>query len=284
MNPQIHALRTGVTRGVTDFKRTLTHIPDLGFYVGMSVVLIFSTWGSRDTEIGELGILVPTYVMPSLLGGIVAFIGFFGVAYAISAEREDGTILRIGAVPHGLFAYQAGQWTRATLEAVLSVLIVAVPGMIIFDGFQAPGLLGWLWLVVVFVLGLVATIPLGMMLGSFVRSAQRVGTWGMIIFGAMAFGSGIFVPAAVFPEWGQWIAQSLPMYWVGHGMRYAMLPDSALVAEIGGVWRPGMAVAALLAWAAVTNLVAHRVLRRAARRESASVVQGRRQKALAKAA
>jgi ABC-2 type transport system permease protein len=70
------------------------------------------------------------------------------------------------------------------------------------------------------------------------------------------------------------------VYWLGLGMRSALLPGAAVAAEIGGSWRPLQTVAVLGAWAVAGLLGAPPVLRRAARRESGSRVASRRERLL----
>jgi ABC-type sugar transport system ATPase subunit len=98
------------------------------------------------------------------------------------------------------------------------------------------------------------------------------------IIGLIAI-SGIFYPITALPHWLQWIGQVFPVYWLGLGMRSALLPDPAAV-EIGGSWRHLETAGVLGAWAALGLLVAPLVLRRMARRESGSVVAERRERTL----
>jgi ABC-2 type transport system permease protein len=84
----------------------------------------------------------------------------------------------------------------------------------------------------------------------------------------------------VLPEWVQWIAQVFPMYWLGLGMRSALLPDSALAVEIGHSWRGWETFGVLGIWAVIGLALAPAVLRRMARRESGSTVAARREKAM----
>ncbi|GAB2495400.1 ABC transporter permease [Streptosporangium sandarakinum] len=92
--------------------------------------------------------------------------------------------------------------------------------------------------------------------------------------------SGIFYPITSLPEWLQWIAQVFPIYWMGLGMRSALLPDSAVAVEIGESWRHLETAGVLGAWAVLGLLVAPVVLRRMARGESGSTVAARREHAL----
>ena len=92
--------------------------------------------------------------------------------------------------------------------------------------------------------------------------------------------SGIFYPIGGFPGWLQWIAQVFPIYWLGLGMRSALLPESMVAAEIGGSWRHLETVGVLGLWAIVGLILAPIVLRRMARRESGSRVAERREQAM----
>jgi ABC-2 type transport system permease protein len=92
--------------------------------------------------------------------------------------------------------------------------------------------------------------------------------------------SGIFYHIGGFPVWLQGIAQVFPIYWLGLGIRSALLPGSMAAAEIGGSWRHLETVGVLGLWAVVGLVLAPIVLRRMARRESGSRVAERRGKAM----
>jgi ABC-2 type transport system permease protein len=96
--------------------------------------------------------------------------------------------------------------------------------------------------------------------------------------------SGIFYPVTALPHWLQWTAHLFPVYWLGLGMRSALLPASAAIIEIGDSWRHLETLRVLGAWALAGLLVAPIVLRRMARRQSGSAVTARRDTALQRAA
>jgi ABC-2 type transport system permease protein len=95
--------------------------------------------------------------------------------------------------------------------------------------------------------------------------------------------SGTFYPITSMPQWVQWVAQVFPMYWLGLGMRSALLPASAVTVELGQSWRQLETLGVLVAWALPGVILAPIVLRRMARRESGSGVAIRREKALQRA-
>jgi ABC-2 type transport system permease protein len=273
-------VRQGVSRGWTEFVLSLRSPQDQGFYVFMGVVTLAYLWVNRDSEVPGTDLLLPTVALPSILGALVAFGVIIGPAFSLAMEREDGTLLRMKALPHGMPAYVVGQLVYHSLGLVPLLLIVLVPGAILFDGLMQGGAGGWLTFAWVLVLGLLATLPLGMILGSVVPNAQKVGTWGMLPVLLLTAISGIFVPIQVLWGWVQGVAQVFPVYWIGLGMRSAFLPESAASAELDGSWRTGWTVVVLLAWAIAGAVIAPRVLRRAARRQSGSQVQAARDAAL----
>jgi ABC-2 type transport system permease protein len=76
------------------------------------------------------------------------------------------------------------------------------------------------------------------------------------------------------------MAQVFPVYWLGLGMRSALLPSELAAVEIGGSWRHLETLGVLGVWAVAGLVVAPFILRRMARRESGSAVAARRDRAL----
>lgn len=122
-------------------------------------------------------------------------------------------------------------------------------------------------------------VDIGAVLGSVFTSARSQGLIQLPVLGMIAI-SGIFYPITSMPEWLQWVAQASPIYWLGLGMRSALLPDAAVGIEMGRSWRHLETAGLLGTWAVLGMVLAPIVLRRMARRESGSRVAERREKAL----
>ncbi len=280
MNATRHAIALGLRRGWTEFVLSMRSPQDQGFYLFMGGGTLLYLWLNRDTELEGTSLLLPTYALPSILGALLAFGVIIGPAYALAMEREDGTLLRHKAIPHGMQGYVTGQLLYQSLSLFPMLLVILVPSFLLFDDLMHGGAGGWLTVAWVLVLGLLATLPLGMILGSVVPGVQKVGTWGMLPVIFLTAISGIFFPIQAVWGWAQVVAQLFPIYWIGLGMRSAFLPDAAVTLELGDSWRTGMTVLVLGAWAVVGMLVTPRVLRRMARRQSGSQVQAARDAAL----
>ncbi|HLS13677.1 MAG TPA: ABC transporter permease [Beutenbergiaceae bacterium] len=280
MNHTLHAAGLGLHRGWAEFGLALRSIQDQAFYLIMAAAVVGYLWINRDNPIEGTDLLLPQFAMPGILGGMIAFTLILGPAGQLAQEREDGTLLRMRAIPRGITAYYVGQMLQHILTVLPMLLVILIPSALIFDGIMPTTARGWFTIVWVLVLGMLATLPIGMVLGSLMPSPQKVIVWGMLPTGALIGISGLLLPIQQLWTWVQHIAQVFPMYWLGLGMRSAFLPDDvAGVLEIAGTWRTWQTVAVLAAWTIVGTLITPAVLRRMTRRQSGSTVAAAREAA-----
>jgi ABC-2 type transport system permease protein len=197
----------------------------------------------------------------------------------LALEREDGTLLRAKAVPNGMLGYLIGKLVLVSGMTLASMAIILVPSAFMLDGLALTSVTAWVTLLWVMVLGLAATLPLGAIFGSLFSNPRNAGVIMLPVMGLVAI-SGIFYPISGFPDWLQGAAQVFPIYWLGLGMRSALLPNDLAAVEIGESWRHLETIGVLGAWAIAGLIVAPIILRRMARRESGSSVAQRREKAM----
>jgi ABC-2 type transport system permease protein len=272
MNP-FAGIRPGAARGVIELRQSfagrglLEHL----FWPMATVVAIFLL---RDSTFEGTGFSLASLVLPSVIGMFVALGTMLAIQY-LAADREDGTLLRARATPDGIRGYVVGKIVNVSTTVFVYVAILLVAGWVIVGGLDVD----WLTFAWVVVLGLLASLPIGTMLGALVSGLRGAGHVSLLVIGLIAI-SGIYYPIRAFPDWMQSIAQVFPMYWLGLGMRSAMLPDGAAAVEIGGSWRHLETVGVLGAWAILGLILAPIVLGRMARRESGSSVARRREKLL----
>ena len=233
----------------------------------------------RTTTVPGTRFSLGTATLASVLGMTVGFNGLATLGGLLTVEREDGTLLRAKAIPNGMTGYLVGKVVTVSGTILISVAATLISGMFLFSGLAVGNAAAWLTLVWVLLLGLVATLPIGAVLGSLFPSARSAGLLTLAIGGLVAI-SGIFYPITHLPQWLQWIGQVFPLYWLGLGMRSALLPASLAAVEIGHSWRHLATFGVLSAWAVVGLLVAPVLLRRMARHESGSAVAARREKAM----
>jgi ABC-2 type transport system permease protein len=280
MNPTMSAARLGLYRGWTEFRQSLTNPQDTGFTVFFAVAVVLTLFLQRDSRVEGSSMSVAMATLPSVLGLMIAMGGFTGAAGSLTVEREDGTLLRMKAVPNGMVGYLVGRTVSVSLGALLSVLVILVPGLFLVPELARAGAMSWLTLVWVLPLGLVATLPWGVVIGSLAKTPNAL--FGLVMLPVMVITgiSGIFYPISALPAWTQSAAQVFPVYWLGLGMRSAFLPDAAAAVEITGSWRHLETLAVLGVWSAAGLFLAPPILRRIAQQESGANMEARKQQAL----
>jgi len=276
MNPTLRAARLGLSRGWIEFKQSLRNSQDISWNIGVAVIILAVLWWQRGSEVN--GVSLALLTLPSLLGMGIANGGFVGAAGTLSYDREDGTLLRAKAVPQGMVGYLFSRLVTITLTTLMSFIII-LPAVFFIDGLTIDGF-GVVTLIWIFFLGLLATAPWGAIVGSLVKNSTS--GWGLTFMPMVALVaiSGIFYPITALAGWIQFIAQLFPVYWLGLGARSIFLPDSAAANELGGSWQLPIVALVLTAWAIVGTIIALRVMKRMARRESGSNVEKRRQEVM----
>ena len=282
MNPVLHAAKLGVLRGWIEFKQMLKSPQEFGFNIIMTIVFLIVLFFQRDNTIEGTDMALAMFALPSILGMLVVFGGFMGAATTLTFEREDGILLRAKATPNGMVSYLISRIISVTTYSLVSVFMLLIPGLFLIQGLADTTWSGWFMLVFIFIIGILATLPWGAVVGSLVKSTGSSFNLTMLPIGALTAISGIFYPITSLPEWLQVIAQIFPVYWLGLGMRAALLPETAVLAEIGESWRYLEMFGVLGIWTIAGFLIVPRILRRMARKESGSTLEKRKQEMMSR--
>jgi ABC-2 type transport system permease protein len=280
VNTRSAAVFAGLSRGLIETRQNLTetayvigHAIPVVAYVGLLLFL-------RGRKVPGTDFALVAMVLPSLVGMSIAYGGLSAPAQSITADREDGTLLRAKATPNGMLGYLVGKIVMFALTTLLSLLAIIVPGTMLVDTLILD-VRSWLLLAVIFAVGMVATVPIGVALGALMRSSLQAVLvplgWTLIMVV-----SGVFFPVTTLPTWLQWVAQAFPFYWLGLGARSAMLPAEMVAAEIGQSWRTVEMFAVLGVWAVIGFVLAPILLRRMARLQSGSALAATRARYMTK--
>jgi ABC-2 type transport system permease protein len=274
----LSVIRLGLARGGLELRHTFTYLPDLSVGLFIPLIQMLVLFLMRGHHVPGTSFSLGSLTLPSIIGVSFAFTGMISVSAQLMTEREDGTLLRAKATPSGMYAYVLGKITVTSATTLMGLVITLILGLAAFPGVSltAGGLATLAW---VTALGLLATIPIGITLGSLIPN-PRLFALVMLPFGGLVALSGIFYPITHLAGWLQGIGQVFPMYWLGLGMRAALLPSHLAAVEIDGSWRLPYVFLALALWAVLGLAAAPPVLRRMARHESGSRVAARRERAM----
>jgi hypothetical protein len=75
----------------------------------------------------------------------------------LTAEREDGTLLRANAIPDGIGGYFIGKLVTVSGTILAYLAIILIPGLLIVDALDVASIGSWLTLAWVLLLGLIAS-------------------------------------------------------------------------------------------------------------------------------
>ncbi|MFE3189658.1 ABC transporter permease [Nocardia sp. NPDC059240] len=279
MSPTMVAIRAGITRAGIELRQSFTNATDLVNLLFFPILILIALYFMRDGSFHQTGLKLGALALPGVLGSMIVFNGLYGIANYLVLDREDGTLLRAKATPNGMVAFFIGKIGVSAGLVLVQVALLLSVGAVIVGGLSLGSTGHWLTLVWVVALGLLAVLPLGAVLGAILEGPRATFFLTMPLMGLTAI-SGIYYPITALPGWLQGLAQVFPMYWVGLGMRSALLPADTVAIELDQSWRHLETAAVLGGWALVGLLLAPSVLRRMARHESGSKVASRREKAL----
>ncbi|GGN58875.1 transport permease protein [Streptomyces kronopolitis] len=270
--------RSGLLRGRIELRHLLRNPKEMsGHVINVVVALLLASYLHGKVP----GTHVPMAHLT--LAGFSAYllfqIGLVNLPQILVTEREEGTLLRLRATPGGIPAYLIAKSLLVVAMAFGTLVLLLGAAALLVDGPLPHGPDGWLTLLWVSALGLLAVVPLGAAIGAVLPNPREALALIMLPTMALLFTSGAMFPLGSLPSLVQKIASVFPLRWMAQGLRSALLPDAARAAEVAGSWELPKVALILGAWAVAGFLLAIPLLRRAARRESGSRLSERHRKA-----
>ncbi|WP_431473324.1 hypothetical protein [Ornithinimicrobium sp. W1665] len=127
----------------------------------LAAVLLVVLWVLRDRDLGGGAVATSGYILTGFLAfGIVAA-AVMGVAGELQTEREDGTLLRAKAVPHGMTGHLLAKLVVTPVDALVPVVPAVVGAAVLLPGVMPADLGSWLMLALVYLLAVAAMMPWG---------------------------------------------------------------------------------------------------------------------------
>ncbi|MGY0489831.1 ABC transporter permease [Streptomyces sp. WG-D5] len=272
--------RAGVQRGGIELRHLLRNGKELsGHVTNVVVALLVAGWISSDVP----GTSTPMAHL--VVAGFAAYllfqIGLVTLPQILVTEREEGALLRLRATPGGIPAYLVAKCLLIVVVSAVTLALLLAAAALLADGPVPQGPGGWVTLLWVTALGLLAVVPLGAAIGAVLPNPREALALIMLPVMGLLLTSGAVFPLTVLPVPVQQVASVFPLKWMAQGLRSALLPDSARAAEPAGAWELPTVALVLTAWAVLGFALAVPLLRRAARRESGSRLTERHRKAAA---
>ena len=210
----------------------------------LSVIGEFS--GGPDKSLGGFS-LVASYE-PVLIAFSCSTFALQGLPAVLAGYRERGVLRRLNATPVG-----AGRLLGAQLTVNLSVALIATLGLLIVGaaGFGVPLPRQPAGFIIALILAAAAMLSLGLLVASLARNPRVAGAVGTMLFLALMFFAGLWMPQATMPAGLRRAGDDTPL-----GAAVAALQHS-----MAGQWPSASGLAILAGYAAAFGLLAWRLFR-----------------------
>ncbi|KIZ19122.1 multidrug ABC transporter permease [Streptomyces natalensis ATCC 27448] len=271
-------MRAGFQRGAIEVRHLMRNPKEMSGFLG-NVVVALVLAGTLSKKVPGTHIPMGHLTLAGFAAYLLFQVGLINLPQVLVTEREEGALLRLRATPGGIPAYLVAKAMVMVAMAYGTLILLLGAGALLVDGPLPRDAAGWLTLLWVTALGLLAVMPLGAAIGAVLPNPREALAFIMLPAMGLLVTSGAVFPFSSLPVVVQKIAAVFPLKWMAQGVRAALLPDAARAAEPAGSWELPTIAMVLSAWAVLGFLLAIPLLRRAARRESGSRLTERHRKA-----
>ena len=191
-----------------------------------------------------------SYLVPSILGMSVMQLGVFA-AVPLVADRQKLILKRLQATPLRRWQLVGSNVIMRLLIAIVQTVIIVGVGSLVF-GVEISG--NWLLIAALVVLGSLAFIALGYVIGSFATTEEAANGMTSVVQFPLMFLSGTFFPIDAMPDALRAVARAMPLTYLGDGLRQVMVDGT----PFSPLW---VCFAVLIGWLVVCFGIAARFFR-----------------------
>jgi ABC-2 type transport system permease protein len=206
---------------------------------------------AAEHPIDAVGSRYIDWLVPGLLGMNIMSTGLWGVGFSIVQARTRKLLKRLVATPMSRAEYLASHVLSRLLFLTLETVVIVGFAWMFFD-VQVRG--GVAALALLAVLGALSFGGLGLLVASRARTVEAVSGLMNLVMMPMWVLSGVFFASSNFPEPMQPFIRALPLTALNNALRGVMNEGLSLAAV-------GADVAILMAWGAITFVLALRIFR-----------------------
>jgi len=191
------------------------------------------------------------YTFSGLLGFALLSLGIFGPTAVFPRLKEKGVLRRYHTTTLKVWQYFTGNVISNAAVGVLSVSVMFIMAMLVFD-LNMRG--NYLSFAAVVVLGATLLFGIGLAIGGWAKNGNQAAPIAQLVTFPMMFLSGVFFPVFLMPEWLQSVTKFIPLTPIIDSIRYVVTEGKSLF-ELG----PQLLV--IVVWIIVIYVVAFRTFR-----------------------
>jgi ABC transporter DrrB family efflux protein len=166
-----------------------------------------------------------TFMMPGLFTNMLLGTALFAAAIRLVNERESGLLRRLRVTPVSALAVVLAHGVAVVVTQLITFALLWSVGKVVFGVSNAGSTLA---LLVTFLAGVFALLPLGLLVGSMARDSRSAPPIVNLLFFPMLFLSGAGFPFAFLPDAVQRVARFLPATYMVEALHDVMVRGESL--------------------------------------------------------
>jgi ABC transporter DrrB family efflux protein len=231
-------------RGIVHMRRQPEALSDATIQPVMFVLLFAYVFGGAINVPG--GGSYKEFLMGGIFAQTIVF-GCFGVALALSHDRNNGAIDRFHSLPIPRASVLAGHAVANLIRSFLPIAFMTITGLVV--GWRIhSGVLDALGAYGLMVLFSFAMIWIGVLLGSLVRTPEGVQGVAFVVIFPVTFIASTFVPTSTLPGVLKTIAEWNPTSSLANALRH-LFDNPGGTLPTSGAWPLQHPVAYTVIWA-----------------------------------
>jgi ABC-2 type transport system permease protein len=237
-------------RGIVHMRRQPEALSDATIQPVMFVLLFAYVFGGAINVPG--GGSYKEFLMGGIFAQTIVF-GCFGVALALSHDRNNGAIDRFHSLPIPRASVLAGHAVANLIRSFLPIAFMTITGLVV--GWRIhSGVLDALGAYGLMVLFSFAMIWIGVLLGSLVRTPEGVQGVAFVVIFPVTFIASTFVPTSTLPSVLKTIAEWNPTSALANALRH-LFDNPGGTLPTSGAWPLQHPVAYTVIWAVAIVVV-----------------------------
>ncbi len=159
------------------------------------------------------------FFLPGILGMTIMTSGVYGAVAINTRYRKNGVLRKVATTPMTKAEWVLSKVLYQIFVAFLSMTCLVVVGVLVYGVKVSINPL----VILLIIAGSMTFSGIGMIVARFVKDEEAAESAGAAITFPMMFLSGIFFPLSMMPSYLQTIGMVMPLYYLGEGLREAMI-------------------------------------------------------------
>ncbi len=194
------------------------------------------------------------FILPGQLGFSLLSAGVFGVAFLFFNLRQQLVLKRFFATPITRPYIVLGEAISRVLFQMIAAVIIIGIGVLAFDFTLVNGIITFIDLMILSLLGLVVFMGYGFIVSNVAKNESTIPPFANLFTFPQFLLSGTFFPITVFPKWLQFLCNLLPLTHFNNAMRDISFEGASLISE----WRE---IGILVLWGILLYAIAIKVFK-----------------------